>query len=229
MDSTLCLIPFFGGDSSAANSLKEFRLRDLKATVASLEGEIVIGVCNKEDYDTVLGLGHIVQLDCDPRFIPANLCRHFQPQNLPYEYVYVTEADQVCHINSKVLKMVGIATYLVPHRVEELGEQGEGADRGLVVDYDGKRWVLPNGEPRGTNYYSPVDNVEQFGGAFLATVELFKKVNFIDSQDMPVEHTTGLDIAKTGYCLKTSNWQDFWVDHLSGKEFHDRQGGRIVG
>ncbi len=55
-----------------------------------------------------------------------------------------------------------------------------------------------------------------FGGAFLCTVELFKKVHFRDMEDSPVEHSTGHHIAQVGKLMQDP---EFWVDHLSAREY----------
>ncbi len=80
----------------------------------------------------------------------------------------------------------------------------------IVSRVQGDDYVVP------WRYECDTRNPNAFGGAFLATVELFKKVHFRDMEDSPVEHTTGWHIAEVGNALRDDG---FWVDHLSHREY----------
>lgn len=233
-DNTVALIPYFGGDETApgtaANSRRANRLGYLQQTIDSvykLTPRIIVGVSTADPSSTPFELGCVVQIfDCEPRFIPATLARWAQAELSNVSYVYFTEADQILSFNHDCFTVIDNDTYLAPHRIERLGQLGEGASRGMVVKYAGDKWLLPNGVPWGPDFYHPVGLVDQYGGAFLATWNLFSRVVFQDSYHSPVEHVSGFYISSTGHTLKTSNWRDFFVDHLSGYEFHESLGGR---
>ena len=67
-------------------------------------------------------------------------------------------------------------------------------------------------------------NDEAYGGAYLCHIDLFKRVNFKDSDWQPTEHTAGHDMLSTDYslCLKTIDYYDFHIDHLSGYDFNKK-------
>jgi hypothetical protein len=124
------------------------------------------------------------------------------------------------HYVPEVFSAVEGDSYLVPHRLEPKRETAMGAiQRGPDVG----TWVIANGYPEGEGFYHPhsddfeTNRFEQYGAAYLCTRELLRKVTFTDSfPDRPLEHASGFDISATGHALKTSNWQQFFVEHLSG-------------
>ena len=226
------LIPYFGGSSSAAPSKADNRPGYLLKTIASLEGfaldDLVVGLhvddTNVPDIDC-----STIRIAGEPRFLPANLMRWGQA-NVASDYVYVTEADQVLQYNPAVLNFVEGVNYLVPHRLEQIGPKGGGADRGLNVTWDNRPWCLPAGTPPATEslVHLAIGSPYYFGGGFLATKELFLSTNFIDSANSPVEHATGFNIATHGCPLKATAWQDFFVEHMSGYEYHQKLDGTFV-
>jgi len=215
------LVPYYGGQSTAAPSSAGNRPGYLLQTLASLTGFATQVFAGLAAHDTNVPEGSYtpVYLDCEPKFLPATLMRWAQKQ-APGDLFYATEADQVLHYDPAVIKAVTGDIYLVPHRLEQLGPAGQGAHRGDVVTYDGRHWVFANGSPEGEGYYHPRGSPANFGGGFLATRELFTNTTFIDSDDSPVEHATGHCMSWVGYPQKTSSWQQFWVEHLSGYEHH---------
>lgn len=229
MNGSVCvLIPYFGGNSSAANSQASKRPHYFRKTVESLRPlaparNTVVGVCLPEDKQIS---PHAELLQCEPKFLAAELCRWAQRHVLA-DYFYVTEADQVFHANQDVLDAVSGDTYLAPHRLEQVYEHPTGtlmgSDRGYVVRYRGRLWVLPNGNPDAWGrhpHYEPENEQQAFGGGFLASRELFMRIPFTDVNQCPVEHATGFQAYRTGRCLKTGMWSDFCVEHLSGLEYH---------
>jgi hypothetical protein len=72
--------------------------------------------------------------------------------------------------------------------------------------------------------YNNVINDEAYGGAYLCHMDLFKKVMFQDSDWQPTEHTAGHDLLATNnsVCLKTIDYYDFHIDHLSGYDFNKK-------
>jgi hypothetical protein len=227
--ATLALIPYYGGPAgegaAVGNTPENKRVQYLRRTVNSLKGfadKVVIGATGTDWAD---GFDHPcvrwLTLDCAPMFIPANLCRAAQDSDAvrAYDHVYVTEADQVLTAAPRILDLVDGDNYLVPHRLEEV-YLGRGADRGLVVYHNGKWFAICNGAPVGDGTYHPSNIVMGYGGAFLSTWELFKRIPFPDSTVQPVEHVTGFSAYTTGHALKTSRWDWFSVEHLSGLDFH---------
>ena len=72
--------------------------------------------------------------------------------------------------------------------------------------------------------YTNSINDEAYGGAYLCHMDLFKKVTFKDSDWQPTEHTAGHDLLATynSMCLKTIDYYDFHIDHLSGYDFNKK-------
>ena len=59
-------------------------------------------------------------------------------------------------------------------------------------------------------------NIKQengFGGGFLASVDLFKRVSFSNAEFSPIEHSMYWDVRKVADPFQVDS---FWVDHLSG-------------
>lgn len=229
MDLTV-FIPFFGGVSEAAPSAAANRKGYLQKTLDSVAEDllpdfIVVGVANEEDKKTVLSLGHEVSVvefyDIDPIWLPYELALWGQ-KNVITEYIYFTEADQVVHLNFNFLRLVKDSVFLAPHRLEKLGERGQGAHRGLVVTYQGEKYVLPNGEPQGGETYHPEKFVWGYGGATLMHYDFFTTIPYHKDLNLRVECISGIDAYDKGHCLKTSNWEDFYVIHLSGEEYHNK-------
>ena len=75
-----------------------------------------------------------------------------------------------------------------------------------------------------SHLYSNSINDEAYGAAYLCRMELFKRVNFRDSAWQPTEHTAGHDLLATdgALCLKTIDYYDFHIDHLSGYDFNKK-------
>ncbi len=212
----------------------------LQRTVDSLRplvgtGPIVLGVHADDGTVPEIPDTYRVGFHCAPHFVPATLLRWAQA-NMDWfpGNIYYTEADQVLHYTTPdVFSVVACDTYLVPHRVAKLGQHGEARGFGPTVDRGGELWELDNGQPEGDGFYHPhADDFEinrclQYGAAFLCTQELLAKTTFVDSfPDRPLEHAGGFDISAAGYAIKTSFWQEFFVEHLSGYEINERTGGR---
>jgi hypothetical protein len=210
----VALIPYFGGISPAARARQENRLDHLEQTIASLDGfDVIVGVCSDTD---AFDAGADVVIDTKPEWLPANLCRWAQ-ENVQTDLVYVTEADQILTLDRVLLGVPDDEKYLVPHRLNEVGPDGGTHD--LTVG--GKEYEAPNGLPEGDGeFYQPPGSIARYGGAFLATRDLFKRVKFKLSKHAPVEHATGGDIGLAGECLKTTVVERFWVEHLSSREHH---------
>jgi hypothetical protein len=225
------LIAYFGGETSTGSSSPSLRPGYLQATLESTAGELgcdfFIGMQESDDYRIPGIPGNIprVFFDCEPRFLPANLARWGQ-EHVPDGLVYLTEADQILHMDPAVLNVCAGDDYLSPHRLEQIGPNGGGADRGPIAEWDGRDFYLPNGTPAGDcEYYHPEGDVQAYGAAFLAGTDLFRKTEFVDSDVLPTEHTAGFDINFSGNCLKTGDLYRFFVEHLSGYEYHQKLDG----
>jgi hypothetical protein len=199
----IALIPYFGGTSSATHSRTDTRCGYLDQTIQSLDGfGVIVGVCREEDHGDVL-------IESTPEWLPARFMRWAQ-LNLDADLVYVTEADQILTLDPALLTVPNERDYLVPHRLNAGGQE-------IVVN--GVEYGVPNGLPEGDGeFYHPSDNADCFGGAFLATWDLFRRVDFKLSKGSPVEHATGFDVANAGECLKTTVVERCWVEHLSSRE-----------
>lgn len=232
----LGLVPYFSGTSSATNSAEDTRRQYLEATVESLWGicdEIIVGTCQEEfDVNDIPEVTEYrVAEETPPEWLPAALLREIKRQEGvdQYDLFYVTEADQVLHIDKALLDFPRNIRYLVPHRMEELYED-VGGDRGEGFLYDERKFVIANGRsPAGRpgfpqdGLYKPREaKFNRFGGAFLAHRWLFMGTDFVFSWTLPVEHATGLDIAESGVAWKTMQYDGFWVEHLSGREYHEK-------
>ncbi len=217
--SVKALIPYFDGISSATHSSTSTRLEYLNRTIDSIQAlgwEVIVGNIDRPfigDFETVT-------IDCDPIFLPAELLKYAQ-EHVSADYFYVSEADQVVTFNKDFLRNIQKSNYLVPHRLEETPK--------LVLGgffHDSRNFAAMNGLPTGgfAPYRAKTER-EGFAGAFLCSEYLFRKVDFTFSEDLPVEHSTGLDIFAAGKCFKTGDVRDFWVDHLSGRDFQFKFAG----
>lgn len=234
MPGILALIPYYGGaatpDAAVGNSPQSRRPHDLWQTIESLTGfaiAVAVGVIPGDSTRPQLHTAHdnafFAALPCEPRFIPGTLCRSVQDDVeylRDFDFVYVTEADQVLNWTPEVLREVSEDNYLVPHRWEET-YHGRGADRGAIVNHGDRTGVLINGNPvPGPSVYHPGSPLNGYGGAFLCTTSLFRKIRFSDSPRHPVETVTGFAAYEAGYALKTCQWNNFFVEHLSGLDYH---------
>lgn len=232
----IALVPFYGGGSGPGtangNAPLDARSTYLRRTLQGLTGfadTVVVGrVLGDNTLPAQVLSAHpdvfSVPFACEPRFLPANLCRYVQTSGslLPnFSYVYVTEADQVVHLaDVELAALVNGGHYLIPHRLEQLGPRRQGANRGIVVAYDDTEYANCNGAPSGDFVYTPSDRVSAYGGAFLASTALFRDIVFPDSAEAPVETVTGFAAFKAGSPLKTSDVLGFFVEHLSGYDYH---------
>lgn len=225
---TTALIPYYGGPAGSGaavgNCPEDRRQEYLMRTIESLRGfadEIIVGMTDTEtNAPADLGGGcWRLHFSAEPRFLPANLVRYGQAY-VQSGYVYVTEADQVLHGSTDLTDSVTGTEYLVPHRLEEI-YLDKGTGRGQVVVHDQFCYVICNGNPPGgEGFYHPGDLVTGYGGAFLATRELFQEIRFADTDVQPVEQITGFAAYTAGHALKTANWEGFFVEHLSGLDYH---------
>jgi hypothetical protein len=225
------LVPYYGGQSDAAPSNADNRCSYLLRTITSLRmlaDDVFVGVVPGEKDIPDSFPCTVLEVDCVPEMLPRTLCKWGQSElKHHYDMIYVTEADQVLSFDQRVVRAVQDQYYLVPHRLEELGPKGEGKNRGLVVEYVGKNYVLPNGSPHGpADFYTPDHLYDRYGGAFLCTRYLFDSVEFKMWSTRCIEHITGIDISFVGRTLKTYRWEDFFVEHLSGREYHEKLGGK---
>ena len=230
--SRLALIPMFMGESTATHSLRKNRLDYLDKTIESLKNdfEILIGVTTEEEQDLLIDFPYDkVSLNCNPIHLPSYLC-NFAKSLTDFERILLTEADQVFYGDYSILDEFVIGNnYLVPHRLEKLYKHF-GGDRGPFVTFLNNAYICPNSfetTKEELGYYAPSNAVEGFGGAFYCTKTLLDNVVFSFSAQLPIEHGTGFDIYKTGSCFKTKSKLGFFVEHLSGYEFHCKIGGYI--
>jgi hypothetical protein len=229
----LAIIPYFGGDSSAAPSKVELRPLYLKKCIQSIRSQpvkkitILVYVTNKKDFNLVKSL------KCEPIMIPE--IEH--PKFLPYEavtetqellaklngknsYILVTEADQMWTINWDLAqeRLYG-NNYFSPLRLEEIYKT-QGSARGQNVALQGSTWAIINSD--GLNYPHHRNKINTFGGGFLCTHDAFMNIHFQKSDALPVEHITGFSPFA---CLKCEMGTGTYVLHLSGYEYHQKLAG----
>jgi hypothetical protein len=225
---TVAFIPYFGGEGPKAPSPSGKRPEYFRKTVNSLHDfadDIWVGVCQAEDYAPIRGISYLktVLLDCEPHEIPLELVKFGQEDGVltKADFVYVTEADQIMHLDIDLLAEVHGNDYLVPHRLEQLGPNDQGADRGPVVEHDNRQFVLANGWPQGPPpLYHPETWGFGYGGAFLSTADFFRSLRFNLHPDFCVENITGRTAYFAGNGYKSSDWRKFFVEHLSGYDYH---------
>ena len=226
---TVVLIPYYGGITPAANPPSK-RPGYLAKTVKSLQGlaDIIwVGVCRPEDEYQAVRAGDVIaaRFDCAPLAIAHNLLKMAQEDGFTegYDLVYVTEADQILHYDPEIISYVQGRDYLVPHRLEELGPNRAGAERGPLFSYDGREWVTGERPPipvTSQPVYSTAHIVDGYGGAYLCSAEFFRAMNIQLDQQAPVENATGFTPFHQGRVLKATDWQRFFVEHLSGHDYH---------
>jgi hypothetical protein len=234
-------IPFFGGTSKAAYSDSHRRVNYLIQTVFSVklcsketEHVVVVHVASEQDRLLVnslqLPISYVVVHDIDPVYLAASSLRSLQNNSSSInenDIIFHTEADQVIQPNYQShIDSLASDNYLSPHRIEEVPSTRINKLSGNSVPsiiLDGRYYLLPNGVHQITTtdrYYTPQNRIDAFGGAFMTRYSALQKVVFVNSIELPVEHASGFNMYNTLQCLKTTNWQDFYVDHLSGYEFN---------
>jgi hypothetical protein len=225
----LAIIPYFGGDSSAAPSKVELRPLYLKKCIESLKAqplkdvEFLIYVSNNEDAKFIKSL-NIEPIVIDkiehPKYLPYEAAVRTQQLSFKADYVILTEADQMWYINWKVVQpTLGEENYYSPLRLEEIYKT-YGSARGRNVLVNGNPWAIINTD--GLMYPGHRNKINTFGGGFLCTSKAFRGIYFQKSEQLPVEHVTGFSPFN---CLKCEMNSDTYVLHLSGYEYHQKLAG----
>lgn len=222
----LCVVPYFGGDSTASHSAKKNRLGYLKDTLQNhrkVFDQIVVTVCNDSDENDVNCVGGLVlRVEGDPLFLPVASMEAVGAMD--FETIYYTEADQklYCDDIESILLVIKdrnvfviprrmfvstMAPVLLPGKPERLTLQAHSRD---PVDC----------EPYNNKFYVETDEFRGFGGAWWCSRRFFEKIKFIRSRHMPIEHTSCFDLFAVDGCkpLMTIDPFEFWVDHLSARD-----------
>lgn len=223
----LGLVPYFSGTSTATHSAEDTRRQYLEACIDSLWklcDEVIVGIVQEEPDTEDLSLSTRLVAETPPEYLPTAFLRMMKGEEGigDYDLVYYTEADQVLHITKKVAQFPRNIRYLVPHRMEEV-VQGVGRERGERFKFNHVEYVICNGKARphhGGDFYKPLTKTEAFGGAWLASRNLYLGTDFKYFPVLPVEQASGFNIADAGTPWKTQDYRAFWVEHLSGKEYH---------
>ena len=229
MRNNLALVPVFFGDSHAAHSSKDSRLNDLLLTIISIKEnfDVKIGVCCSDDYEKIPDQlkDDTVDLKCNPLFIPSELTEYCKINHSSYDHYLLTEADQffVTKDWRHIEKNLKDDEYISPHRLEKL-YKNVGINRGYLIHLNGVSYVCPNSKKSADDDgFHKVDNwVDSFGGSFFCNRETFMKIKFSKSEELIIEHQTGLDLFNMFECKKTNNILNFFVYHLSGYEYHKK-------
>lgn len=219
------IIPFYAGNVLITEGNPDRRVEYLKKTTDNIKDigwSLLVGVCSEADRSLVPSSVETVLLEPQqPRLLPMNLIRYAQ-KNLDEKHIYYTESDQILHYNDYVFDYVVASTYLTPHRLEQLGPKGQGRNRGAVIEWDNREWLLFNGVPEGDGFYHPYNRDAGYGGAFFCEKKLLDKVAFDDVDYLPLEHASGHHMYQQAFCLKTSKLEDLFVEHLSGYDYHEK-------
>ena len=129
---TVGVIPFFGGEKTVDEEVKERNLSWLTQTVESMAeycDDIIIGVCTTADElqaNSTVSIGPctVAMIDCPPRLLPINTCRHIQSLAIENALILYSEADQVFHIRDMNVLSNLVASnphaYVAPHRCVRL-------------------------------------------------------------------------------------------------------------
>lgn len=244
MASVLAIVPHYGGAWADGRS-RPSRLGYLGRSVDSLEGfadRVVVGVQNERDADSVRreypGLQVLEVDEPEPQFLPAQLCREVGSWDAE-PVIYFTEADQVLCRGSRDLTSVVLddeRVYVAPHRLSRVPERLRhfpaiiGTDMRVapILWHGGVCYAQENHYTEvmehGPEFYSTVDLGAGYGGAFLCSAALFRRVTFTKTPALPTEHTAGFDLLSTPgvRAVKTRRIFDFYVEHLSGEQFYER-------
>ncbi|MBX7145609.1 MAG: hypothetical protein K1X79_14250 [Oligoflexia bacterium] len=226
----LSVVPYFGGSGPAAHSPRERRLGYLRQTIANIQqcftGPTLISVCNDQDRASVEGLGAIVMAipEIDPALLPASTMTILQRDLPAFTHLYYCEGDQILSWRADLnfWSILNADTYLIPHRLEEpFGQVGR--DKGPMLEVGGREFVVANDQTEKSSflddYYRCNSEHTAFGGAYLCSREFFQRVKYEFSSTFPVEHASGFDpFACARNALKTSNFTDFFVEHLSARD-----------
>ncbi len=239
----LALIPFFGGESSAAHSPRDSRLAYLRETVISIEAfaeRIVVGVCTAQDANDVGDIASTVRLECNPIHLPAYFLARMQQASVE-PFIFYSEADQRVYISrrSEIFGLLDRSTcYISPHRFYQLAAVPEevlsyhtpGAPALDLVNnqrtpmFRSHQEIDPTGLPQVGCCYTPPTKELAFGGAWMCAREVFKQLVFQRAARLPIEHSSGFDLFNHPgmVALKTVNPFDLFVIHLSGRDMHRR-------
>lgn len=147
-----------------------------------------------------------------------------------FDYVFFNEGDQV--IFSKNLQdyiyQLNDYNYLSPHRLERCFRKTNYNKHPLVM-YNSVKYVLYNLPKDRTNPLVTECKTfwESYGAAWIAKTNSVLKADFTQ----PVEsglHVPCLSMFNTLTALKTNNYWDFFVDHLSGYRNALEKGGHDI-
>lgn len=224
----ISVVPFFGGDSSAAHSKRDNRIYYLTNTLNSLRkynfSQIFVAVYSEEEKKLIKDYhDNILVINCNPIFLPATTFRFFQ-KNFEFDAILISEADQEFYINFNLLdNSLNQNNYFSPHRLERINNIQRLNESNITLN--NILYNVPNSPDLSSqktideHFYNPVNFYTAFGGSFYCLKEAFSKVKFIDSNEYPIENATGFNIYNTITCLKTKNIIDFYCIHLSGTEY----------
>lgn len=231
------VIPFFGGSSVATHSREDTRWDYLQQTLDSLAAYDIrphIFVSRRDKSDSAARLAdRAFRLDIEPEWLPWAACSLAQQSIAPKtDLVYVTEADQILWVaDTDVFSIPNSTRYLAPWRLDLVGPNGECElpDGPKYVTRTGKQYSITNGAHRlvahdaANNPFTVIPQHAQqqaFSGCYFAAPEFFGRIKFRKRRVLPVEHATGFDAKSTGLCVKTSDVERCWVEHLSPLDRH---------
>lgn len=217
VQDTVAIIPYYSGEEGYHRGSKaENRLNHLIRTLKSLEGLAtrIVYVCSDNDYKTVSNLSceglEMIRTD-NPRYLIHYMCEDSQEKYNDYKFLLYTDSDHEFTINKESFNDFD-NKYYVPHRFEEV-VNGKGADRGLRVgDY-----VIVNHSPPGL---VTSDN-DAYSGSYICKKEDFNKVSFLKTLWLTGEQGAGLNIFNSGLPCYKLPIDDFKVEHLSGRDYHE--------
>lgn len=132
-----------------------------------------------------------------------------------YEYVFFTEADQVFFSKNLNVSKLNSECYISPHRFERCFNNCNKNKK--TIYYNSIKYNLFN-EPKeilDDDFFICSNFVESYGAAWIAKKEAVENVDFKNNYNSSL-HVPCLAMFNSLKSLKTRNYYDFFVDHLSG-------------
>jgi hypothetical protein len=223
----ICVVPYFGGDSTAAHSARKNRLGYLEETLKNhrkIFSQIVVTVCNDTDEKEANSVGgSVLRVGGDPLFLPVDSMEAVAAMD--FDTIYYTEADQklYCDDVESILRVMveDKNVFVIPRRMFASVMDPvlmPGHPKRLTLQAHSRDPV--DCEMYNDKFYVETDEFRGFGGAWWCSRAFFEKIKFKRSRHMPIEHTSGFDLfaVEGSKPLMTIDSFEFWVDHLSARD-----------
>lgn len=216
----ITVIPYFGGASIDADKLHNrkrdsasVRFNHLKKVIlnqSTFNTEIFVVVCSEQDMKSLSEFSvKTILVQSEPKFLPATAMNEIK--KIKFDAIYYTESDQILHSTSwdELLSLCDDSTFIIPRRFIQKNSSLEAQNK------------EPEGEMYKSKYLIDKNQFRIFGGAWLCSRVFFEKIEFLKHEYMPIEHTSCFDLfsVPNSKGIVTKNPFDFWVNHLSGRQY----------